>query len=391
MRASEAGRTPLPPTSPATDRSVDRAIEGRDFDALVRREGAAVPKEEATPSEPAATTTPPRLALTTEASGGTRPLAPSGDGATVALQTDDVPLAPGPLLPDGAPVDEGAALILPPVADALEAKADIDASADIAPPSQPADPLLLLQDHVQAEPSLKFDSVGQADIDPADAIEPNKDGAPPLPAMSSSRSVPQHSSTPTSAAEAMQSPMVTPQAAPQNPVQMSSAFLPTTAIPSSQLETAPPAPGAIPGSASIDTLVPDLAVEVARSAAIGREEFLLRLRPADQGTILVRLQFQGDGPLRAIITADSAAVLQMLRRDTDALSSSLADAGVHTDARSFHFSSGEGGQSRNGDSRQAFGSTRTFRKSSAGEDGFDEATAVYRPLRARAGMVNRLA
>lgn len=103
---------------------------------------------------------------------------------------------------------------------------------------------------------------------------------------------------------------------------------------------------------------------------------------------MVRLQFLGEGPLRATISADNMAVLDMLRRDSDALASNLSDAGVQTDARSFRFSGGEGGQKDGQGARVAWGASRADRSA---DDGVDKATTLYRPLRARAGLVNRLA
>ncbi|RJF85753.1 flagellar hook-length control protein FliK [Sphingomonas cavernae] len=92
----------------------------------------------------------------------------------------------------------------------------------------------------------------------------------------------------------------------------------------------------------------DMGVEIARHVAAGKEEVLIRLDPAEMGRIDVRLSFDREGSLRAVMAADSPAALDMLRREAGDLSRALNDAGVRADPQSFRF------DSRGGDAGQAW-------------------------------------
>lgn len=91
-----------------------------------------------------------------------------------------------------------------------------------------------------------------------------------------------------------------------------------------------------------------MGVEIARHLSAGGTELTVRLNPAEMGRIEVRLSFDDGGTLRAVVAAESAAALDMLRRDSADLGRALTDAGVRADAASFRFDSrsggGEGGQ-----------------------------------------------
>lgn len=90
-----------------------------------------------------------------------------------------------------------------------------------------------------------------------------------------------------------------------------------------------------------------LGVEIARHSRDGRDSLTIRLDPAEMGEIHIRLQFDDKGTMRAHVTAESSAALEMLRRDSGDLVRALGDAGVRTDAQSFQFearSQGRGDQ-----------------------------------------------
>ena len=59
----------------------------------------------------------------------------------------------------------------------------------------------------------------------------------------------------------------------------------------------------------------EMGVEIARHLSAGGEELTVRLNPAEMGRIEVRLSFDDRGTLRAVVAAESAAALEMLRRD----------------------------------------------------------------------------
>jgi len=147
-------------------------------------------------------------------------------------------------------------------------------------------------------------------------------------------------------------------------------------------------------SVHVDHVVRELGIEIARHAAVGREEFTLRLKPAEHGSILVRMHFQADGALRAVVSAESPAMLDTLRRESDSLAQSLGDAGVRTDSGSFRFADNPGGSAGQNAAQAMLGRSRASDRR-AHEDNLDEtetAAAVrYRPLRALAGSIDRLA
>ena len=131
----------------------------------------------------------------------------------------------------------------------------------------------------------------------------------------------------------------------------------------------------------------DMGVEIARQVSAGRDEFLVRLTPADMGRVDVRLAFDEKGSLHATVSAESPAALEMLRRDAGDLGRALTDAGVPADAASFHFDQRGGEASQfaqqqpdargGGRDRQSGGS----RRDEAARSGISKAGPLYRPLR----------
>ncbi len=124
----------------------------------------------------------------------------------------------------------------------------------------------------------------------------------------------------------------------------------------------------------------EMGVEIARHLSAGGEALTVRLNPAEMGRIEVRLSFDEGGTLRAVVAAESAAALDMLRRDSADLGRALTDAGVRADAGSFRFDSrsggGEGGQFWQRQQQSA------RQRGNAAADDLHTAEPVYRPLRA---------
>lgn len=136
----------------------------------------------------------------------------------------------------------------------------------------------------------------------------------------------------------------------------------------------------------------DIGVEIARAAKGDREDLLIRLDPRDMGRINVRLSFDSDGVLRAVMSADSPAALDMLRRESGDLNRALADAGIRSDAQSLRFDArssdqGQGGNQsgQRGQQTQPGGS-----QGSTGDGSADLADVHYRPLRS-SGQVDLMA
>ncbi|MGF7155039.1 flagellar hook-length control protein FliK [Novosphingobium gossypii] len=127
-------------------------------------------------------------------------------------------------------------------------------------------------------------------------------------------------------------------------------------------ETAPTGHGA-DGQDAIVSMRPgsfgtDVGVAIARALDNGpdgaRDALLIRLDPRHMGRIDVKMSFDDDGTLRAVVSADQPVALDMLRRESTHLDRALADAGVRADAQSLRFDgsgslgSGAGGQQRHG-------------------------------------------
>ncbi|AGH49108.1 flagellar hook-length control protein FliK, putative [Sphingomonas sp. MM-1] len=145
---------------------------------------------------------------------------------------------------------------------------------------------------------------------------------------------------------------------------------------------APHAPAQAVVTAEAGRIGREMGVEIARGISAGRSEVLIRLDPAEMGRIDVRLSFERDGSLRAVMAADSPMALDMLRRESSDLSRALADAGVRADAQSFRF------DSRGGDAgtawqrgQQAFDGREAQGGPALGSGPTDDQPA-YRSLRA---------
>lgn len=91
----------------------------------------------------------------------------------------------------------------------------------------------------------------------------------------------------------------------------------------------------------------EMGVEIARRIKEGKSEIMLRLDPAEMGRVEVRMSFDGEGRLRAVVSADNVMALDILRRDAGDLTRSLSDSGYRLDAQSFRFDARGGDQGQN--------------------------------------------
>lgn len=138
--------------------------------------------------------------------------------------------------------------------------------------------------------------------------------------------------------------------------------------------------GSVPGTVSArpGEIGRELGVEIARHTRDGRDSLTIRLDPAEMGEIHIRLQFDDKGTMRAHVTAESAAALDMLRRDSGDLARALGDAGVRTDGQSFQFearSQGRGDQQGQQNRPEAHSGATTARSEAEGDDGAQPARA----------------
>jgi flagellar hook-length control protein FliK len=127
-------------------------------------------------------------------------------------------------------------------------------------------------------------------------------------------------------------------------------------------------------------------IQIARQINAGENEFLLRLNPAEHGHIQIHMRFAEDGALRAVISADSATVLDMLRKDSGDLGRALGHAGVRTDAQSFSF----GSQGQPDGQRQHRGGGQGWSQTAADQTE-DTPLTRFRPLHGGLGVLDRLA
>lgn len=137
----------------------------------------------------------------------------------------------------------------------------------------------------------------------------------------------------------------------------------------------------------------DIGVEIARMAKDGREDLLIRLDPREMGRVDVRLSFDRDGILRAVMSADSPTALEMLRRESGDLNRALADAGIRADGQSLRFDARGGDQRQGGGQGHAGQHDRDNGASSGGPAGDGASDLVephYQPLRG-SGQVDLMA
>jgi hypothetical protein len=120
-------------------------------------------------------------------------------------------------------------------------------------------------------------------------------------------------------------------------------------VPTAAATIASPPPSVVPVvhiTVQPQQLARDVGRAMARQLGAAGNEVHIRLDPAQLGRIDVRLSFDDLGTLRAVVGAETAQVLDLLRRDSADLGRAMADAGVRSDSQSFRF------EDRGGDARQ---------------------------------------
>ena len=138
----------------------------------------------------------------------------------------------------------------------------------------------------------------------------------------------------------------------------------------------------------------DMGVQIARALDAGGNDLLIKLDPRHMGRIDVRLSFDHDGVLRAVMSADSSTAAEMLRRESTDLNRALADAGIRADGQSLRFDTRAGGGQdggQNGNSRWQGGQGAQGQAASGFADSFGGGDdPVYRSLRS-SGHVDLMA
>lgn len=137
------------------------------------------------------------------------------------------------------------------------------------------------------------------------------------------------------------------------------AAAPTSDVPSPSAAVTPTLHGASGNAASADApvnmaplrdapqaaVLAELAARIASRLEAGRRVFDIRLDPPEMGSIGVRLEFNADGQMRAMLGADRVEALELLRRDAPELMRMLREAGIDLAGNGLSFSLEDG---RNG-------------------------------------------
>ena len=126
----------------------------------------------------------------------------------------------------------------------------------------------------------------------------------------------------------------------------------------------------------------EMGVAIVHRLSAGEQELVVRLEPAALGRIEVRMAFDDQGGLRAVIAADSPVALDMLRRDSADLSRALNDAGIRNDGQSLRFQAdGNGGGSSGGQPRNPWLSGDRASDRSTADRGVADDPLPYRQVR----------
>lgn len=127
----------------------------------------------------------------------------------------------------------------------------------------------------------------------------------------------------------------------------------SAAVPLSPAATAMDPVAATSPSVIVTTALPHLAHDVglaiARKMAADGHELHISLDPPEFGRIDVTMAFDDRGNLRAVVSADNAVSLGLLRRDSDDLGRAMSDAGIRADGESFRFEGRGDGRRSGGD------------------------------------------
>jgi flagellar hook-length control protein FliK len=123
-----------------------------------------------------------------------------------------------------------------------------------------------------------------------------------------------------------------------------------------------------------------VSVTLSRMADGRAERMTIQLRPAELGTVEVKLDFRGDGTVQAMIVADRAETLGLLQRDAPTLEKALQEAGLKTAPQGLSFSlrDGRDGERNFAGFHQAFARTRS-RGGPVADDGARPLTLVAGP------------
>ena len=138
-----------------------------------------------------------------------------------------------------------------------------------------------------------------------------------------------------------------------------------------------------------DKVAREIGLEIARRVSAGSEELVIRLDPAELGRINIRMTVNEHGQLRAVVAADTAAVVDAIRNDLSELTRALEQAGLRTDSQSFRFDRSGGGDP-GGAWQQRYQDQAAPRGNEPRGTAVTDDEVAYRPM-ATNGRVNMMA
>ena len=125
-----------------------------------------------------------------------------------------------------------------------------------------------------------------------------------------------------------------------------------------QTANATGAGAAASGNAASGAATPSeqVAVEIHKGIAAGKDSITIKLNPAELGKIDVKMELSDDGTLRAVIAVDRPETLDLLQKDIRGLERALQNAGLQADSGSLNFSLRGDGDNQAGGFETASGS-----------------------------------
>ncbi len=92
-----------------------------------------------------------------------------------------------------------------------------------------------------------------------------------------------------------------------------------------------------PAPTQSQQVIDQIKVNITRAAKAGMDRLTIQLRPEELGRIDIKLEMTDDGQVRATVTADKPATLELLQREARGLERALQDAGLNADAGDLEF------------------------------------------------------
>lgn len=114
-------------------------------------------------------------------------------------------------------------------------------------------------------------------------------------------------------------------------------------------------------------VVDQVSVRIQKAAAAGQDRIQIKLNPAELGRVDVKLEFQSDGGVRAVVSVERPETFDLLQRDARSLERALQDAGFKSGQTDLSFEMQTGGQGQSyADDGSGSGTHGSERENSAG-------------------------